>query len=216
MRSIEFIESAAARFLGRLGAAGLEYVDPFAAFSVLDLAPSARAPRGCVGAFDGTRVFVSHRGHEMRVQSIAGHELGHLALLDWGCEPPHNDNAATLAGLAARIPARAADRALRDVGLDPVRLAARWPRMYPSEVFTRIALHVRGWVVFDPLRASHLVALAANDAAPVHVMMRASPLCQAVRRGGGVVRGAGGATAGEYRDPGRRAGVVALVPPIEE
>jgi hypothetical protein len=136
-------EGAALEGLKAVGMQRVRGMDPiiFAKRSEIELDPSATS--GCVASFDPALAVARFnlRGSLSTIYRNLLHEFGHY-LFDAVGVRDHDEGDATRAGLALWVPRHALLVAIREVGLNPAALAARFPYVPMQLLLLRVA-----WVI---------------------------------------------------------------------
>lgn len=142
-RSDAEVEGAASVLLDAVGLRRARAIDLVVVTSRAGIDLDPRAEPGCNATFDPgwTVVRFCLRGSLSTIYRMLAHELGHYALAATGGRH-HSEGDATRAGLALWVPRVALRAAIRDVGVDPMALAQRFPYVPPQLLWLRLA-----WVI---------------------------------------------------------------------
>jgi hypothetical protein len=202
-------------FLQTLGLWRLTYVDPYEAMNSIDVGFSTQVPRGCHAMTiheDGRLLVRLHtRGCPMTIESNGGHECSHVVFIWHGIPPRHHEPTTQRASLLVRMPEPGIETAIAN-GIDPADLGARYPKVYPSEIYLRIGLHMGAFVFKAGVKS--LGREVANDTKPPYPReMLANSLWESAKATGRLVVGTDGSFALPYEDPGQRRGIMVVVRP---
>jgi hypothetical protein len=177
----------------------------------IDLDP--RATPGCLASFDPTLGVIRFRlrGSLSTAYRTLAHELGHCVLCATvGRE--HGEGDATRTAIAMWMPRGAVERAVKDVGLNPVALALRFPYVPMQLMMLRVA-----WVIDRPiilhLGRERLVWAPAEFVIPPEGTWERER--QLIARVQGGYRDLLGADAWQVEDAGRR-GTLLVLPPRDD
>jgi hypothetical protein len=159
--SLRRIARVADDFLEQAEQAERDYYDFLDLFAELGVACSPRVPKACAGVLlrDPVRLHASRRGPDALVQSNVAHEGGHYVRAVLCPDEPQDEATADALGLFVRVPRASARRALREEGFDLAALVARYPRMAPSEVVLRFALHAGGAALVRSARTRYVIGV---------------------------------------------------------
>lgn len=119
-------------------------IEPDALARALGFRLSPRVMKGCHGmVHDEARIIrFDGRGRRDQAMRTLAHELGHIALLHALIDRPHDEVTVDRIAIALLLTRRTVRKAVREVGLDPIALAQRWPEVFLPWALLRIA-----WVI---------------------------------------------------------------------